>query len=304
MINMNNHRIIKPIETLDEFFKRKQQELQEMFDEGYDTALLEISKVLEDEASLEYLIENIKEYYNSLNESKSNNIFSRDYELQKSFKKGFEQALIEILNLIENDKSIEEIYEGIIYVLNEEQGHWEKEDDGRQYIKGDGSKGVFVRYKDDEEKGTLVASNPMVRRANKQWDRDNKEIQRKARIEQEKAFIARKNKRDEHWKKLEDAASPQDKIDIKIKRNIINSIFNEENYIENEKQLRKYGLTDKQIEKIEHGGFTLKSKIKNMRHFHVTPSGGKGSKSDCVVFYNMKNGKIIRIVKHDDYNKK
>ena len=103
--------------------------------------------------------------------------------LDKQYAKYQEYVNEEIKKASQPKFNLNEFKKYIKIKIQESRGHWEEQDDGRQYIKKDGSKGVFVRYKDDNDKGTLIASNPLVRRANKQWDRDNREIQRKARID-------------------------------------------------------------------------------------------------------------------------
>ena len=50
------------LETLDEFASRRSNELQETFNAGYETALIEILEMIEEEASLGYVYESIGEY--------------------------------------------------------------------------------------------------------------------------------------------------------------------------------------------------------------------------------------------------
>ena len=222
---------------------------------------------------------------------------------------------IETLNEFIIKKRIREKYyytDDDFKYLYEKSGHWEIQDDGRQYIKKDGSEGVFVPYKDEEEK-TLVA-NVWQQKMEKQQriqDKINKIEAEKIKTEQEKAFEKRKIERDKYWEKELENVSPKDKQFIKDKQYTINSIFNKENYKENEKQFKKYKLTDEQIKNIEYGKFTYRGKMKgkwkkeypNSSHFHITNSGGKGTTSDKIVIYDNKNGKIIKILTHDEYNK-
>ena len=74
--------------------------------------------------------------------------------------------------------------------------------------------------------------------------------------------------------------------------------------------MKKYGLTDTQIKNIEYGDFTPKGNMKGKwerkhpgsEHFHITKSGGKRATSDDIVIY-YKDGKIIKILTHDEYNR-
>ena len=146
--------------------------------------------------------------------------------------------------------------------------------------------------------------------------KEDEETQKKERIEaslkrikEKDAFETRKNNRDEHWKNTLNSADNKNKQDILRKHDAVEKIFGKENHKENERILKKNGLNDEQINKIEMGGFSnlhgkkgqtkSQKKTENLHTFHVTSSGGMGSRSNIKVTFN-KDGKITNVGPHDD----
>ena len=122
---------------------------------------------------------------------------------------------IRIGNRIFETKWIEEI-PYLLDVVNEE---WERQEDGRQYIKKDGSDGVFVPYVAAGKgkgktklvrKATRIATDK-IRDVAKGLRKENEEKEEKEKTKREQELETIRKKMDEYWEKQYENASPSDK---------------------------------------------------------------------------------------------
>jgi hypothetical protein len=227
-----------------------------------------------------------------------------------TIRKEREKQIKEYANYLKIKRKHQRIHQKI----QEAIGYWKKENDGRQYIKRDGSKGVFVPYEDSEErsdndenenndKGTLIASNPLVRRANRQWDRDNKEIQRKARIDNIKTAAKENNNKYINIQKGKYNGKIFDTDSLKLDYNNLNDesrniikIYKIEDRIKN---FDFDKIKDKNGNVIKKNGKDMKNikSIKKLKNVNGVIYDGKIHRGGINI-----NNKLIRVIYDDKQN--
>jgi len=245
------------------------------------------------------------------------------------------KRIIECIKRLKKQRIRESFYysEDDFEWLMEIKSDWLKKKDGRQYIKKDGSEGVFVPYKNIGAKvattvgglvvGKLVrkgiekvanqnknhkatnddvnVANRMSQRANRQWDKDNRKIQRDARNDSIKT--ATKKLKDKHEKedKKKTTEEIQREKQQKINKETSELIFNGKHKERNIKYLKNKGVTDKQIKQIQEGDISHNHELKNEHDrgcFHITASGNLNATSNRRVIYRKSDGKIMNIMGH------
>jgi len=115
----------------------------------------------------------------------------------------------------------------------------------------------------------------------------------------DKWYGKRKEEREEYWKDKKDGSSQ-----LKTMYDDISLIFSRKNFEKNEEKLKKYGLTDNQIKKLElygmewpKGGPDLTGKKFNgKRHYHI--KDGIMKQDDEVIIFFKEGGEIDRIGTH------